>query len=249
MIRLPDIALPEATRDYLSHCQSALSAKGDQAAQVAAVEAIWKARQKTKSFEPVKVTLRQMCGGPTERCHYCEDAPVWGIDHFRPKTLYPEWAFVWENFVNACQNCNAPKSNYFPLQEAQPLLIDPRSEDPIQFLALDIFDSFFFSPRANLESRERQRAETTIRVLTLNDRPYLVRSRRGAYHSYRARLREYIALRDAKESTNHLVDDWYEVGHITVWREMQNWYRIERLHSRLPDLAQFFAAAPEALTW
>jgi uncharacterized protein (TIGR02646 family) len=251
LIRLPDVALPEATQRYLEKAQATLEAKGDRAAQSAAVEALWKAKQKTKSFAPVKAALKEMCSDPTERCHYCEDAPVSGIDHFRPKTLYPEWAFLWENFVYACQNCNGAKSNVFPLEDDQPLLIDPRSEDPMQFLSLDILNTFWFSPHHSLKQNDfgRRRAEETIKILTLNSRGAQVRGRRGAFNSYRARLREYTALRDIGEPTKHLVNDWYEVGHITVWREMQRWYSIERLRNRHPELATLFATAPEALTW
>ena len=116
------------------------------------------------------------------------------------------------------------------------MLINPRAEDPFDFLILDLSDTFHFRPRVRLNPCERLRAEKTIEILTLNTRDYLVEGRRGAYDNYTAHLRDYISAQDKKLS----LDTLRRVGHITVWREMQRQWSI---HDTLRPL---FTDAPEA---
>lgn len=75
--------------------------------------------------------LHSMASG-IERCMYCEDSGGTDIEHFRPKSTYPDWAFRWENYLLACSHCNSnAKRNRFPLLEnGQPALIDPTTIDP-----------------------------------------------------------------------------------------------------------------------
>jgi uncharacterized protein (TIGR02646 family) len=76
--------------------------------------------------------------GVRERCFYCEDSRGNDIDHFWPKSVYPNKCFRWDNFLLACSSCNGCKGNQFPLDGAGlPLLIDPTVEDPWDFLFLE----------------------------------------------------------------------------------------------------------------
>jgi len=58
-------------------------------------------------------------------CGYC-DSPdfVWGgksgfqIDHFAPKSKFPELANDYKNLVYSCPICNRGKSNYWPSKES-----------------------------------------------------------------------------------------------------------------------------------
>jgi hypothetical protein len=114
-------------------------------------------------------------------------------------------------------------------------------------MMLDIVgDTFLFVPTGNVGSVNFVRATYTISVLRLNQRDYLPVARREAYHSYRARLREYAADLDAGVAAAILtrrVDALRRMQHPTVWHEMR------RQHGLIPELAALFRRAPEALMW
>ena len=199
---------------------------------------------------------------------YCEDSCADEVEHIKPKDLYPESTFLWDNYVYACGPCNGPKNNHFavfstatgmltdvtrehsgPVVEPEPgssVLINPRWEDPLKFMELDLLDTFLFLPTKPKGSKDRERAEYTIEVLKLNDRDVLLKARKEAYESYEARLSRYITLRDRGEPTTNLknrIRALKRMHHPTVWKEMK------RQHSLIPDLHQLFNDAPEALVW
>ncbi len=92
-----------------------------------------------KAFDEIRKTLAEMASG-NERCMYCEDSVGTDIEHFRPKALYPLYAYRWSNYLIACGRC---KSNYkrdeLPLDENNvPLLAEPTSEDPRDHLGLSL---------------------------------------------------------------------------------------------------------------
>jgi uncharacterized protein (TIGR02646 family) len=93
--------------------------------------------QDNKAFREIREVLLQMASG-VERCMYCEDSAASAIDHFWPRSDYPERAFDWLNYLLACSICNSNfKRDRFPLDEhGQPLLFDPTAEDPLGHLEL-----------------------------------------------------------------------------------------------------------------
>ena len=215
----------------------------------------------------VRASLTKTCFG-SRRCGYCEDSVADEVEHIKPKDLYPELAFVWKNYLYACGPCNGPKNNQFavlshrsgtlvevsrrhgqpivPPERGDPVLIDPRTENPLDYLQLDLLGTFLFLPAGTVGSREFCRASYTIRVLRLNDRDYLLAARREAFLSYRARLVEYVAKKESGISgtkLNRLVTALRSMGHPTVWHE------IKRQHSLIPELNALFDKAPEAVHW
>jgi uncharacterized protein (TIGR02646 family) len=100
------------------------------------MQRLWDARSH-QVFDEIRSTLKAMASG-LERCMYCEDSAGTDIEHFWPKSLYPERAFSWENHLLACSGCNSNyKRDQFPLDEAgRPLLIEPTTEDPREHLDL-----------------------------------------------------------------------------------------------------------------
>jgi hypothetical protein len=83
-------------------------------------------------FERIRAVLCEMCFGP-RRCVYCEDSASTQIEHVRPKSLYPEATFSWENLLPACSGCNGPKNNRFAIfvpEEPEPLQVARRRGDP-----------------------------------------------------------------------------------------------------------------------
>jgi len=218
------------------------------------------------TFDTVKAVLIKMCTGP-RRCAYCEDSVADEIEHIHPKDLYPEAVFCWENYVYACGPCNGPKNNKFSVLNGHPLLcvkvsrsrrapvipplsgdpalINPRIEDPLYFLFLDLSNTFLFSIGHGLSSRDELRASYTCETLKLN-RDYLAHARKSAFLSYRARLVEYIQHKTQGASPADLGQFAHELTrmhHRTVWKEMQ------RQRQHYPGLAELFAKAPEATTW
>ncbi len=264
MIRLPAVALPSDTQATLERLQDAVNAHPTYSQQVEAGQKEYTKARQRKEFDPVMGALTEMCSG-ARRCHYCEDSAATDVEHIHPKEYYPHLVFAWENYLYACPRCNRPKSTRFdiyshvegsrisvpahvkekvaPPPNGDALLINPRTEAPMTFLLLDIRDTFLLYPTAKKETREWERARYTIEVLKLNENDVLPEARKEAYHSYIARLKEYIQDQKHGNTTAHLVNALKRMQHPTVWHEMK------RQQSRIPSLRELFSDAPAALGW
>lgn len=269
MIRLPDETLPGTTLKQLKKYQSEIDVLADYAERVTKAKDCFPLRNRASdpAFRVVRQTLTRMCSG-SSRCCYCEDSLADEVEHIKPKDLYPELTFAWRNYLYACGPCNGPKNNQFALfseatgefvdvtrrrgaQIEPPLpgdlvLIDPRTEDPMRYLELDLRDTFWFLPTRGLSARDRKRAEYTIEVLGLNERDALMEARRTAYGSYRARLVEYRTRRSTgapNSQLRELICGLKRMDHPTVWKEMQ------RQHAKIAELSELFSNVPEALGW
>ena len=265
MVHLPDPGLdPDATTD-LNEYQRQVDTAGDYGARVASAKRWFSQRNRTsnRTFRKVRESLTSMCSG-AQRCVYCEDSVGDEVEHIQPKDLYPCLVFVWTNYVYACGRCNGGKSNKFavisgtrlvdvtrprdgpvvPPAPGAPAFLNPRVEDPLDFLDMDLEGTFWMLARDDLPDIDRERAEFTIETLKLN-RDVLLQARATAFGSYRARLHEYVNERDAAtaDELDRLVDGIKAMPHVTVWAEMK------RQHSSLQDLDELFTMAPEALRW
>jgi uncharacterized protein (TIGR02646 family) len=269
VIRLPDQALPATAQAKLNAFQKQIDALADYAARVDRAKTSWKSRNRKgdPTFDAVKTALTAMCCG-ARRCIYCEDSAADEVEHLRPKDLYPEAVFVWSNYLYACGPCNGPKNNRFavfmhgsgiltevaraqgaPILPPVPgdlVLLDPRAEDPCDYMALDLRDTFWFVPRAAKGTIEYQRAEYTIDVLGLNKKEFLPKAREQAYKDYKAHLSQYrLRLRQGapRRHLRRLEEEIRGRQHPTVWSEMK------RQHALIPELATLFRAVPQALGW
>ena len=90
------------------------------------------------------------------------------IEHFRPKAIYPEKTFDWNNLGLGCQVCNTSKNDSF--DESLPY-INPYFEDPDDF--------FFFLGTMIMQKPGCARAENMKNQLKLN-RPELMQQRQEA---------------------------------------------------------------------
>jgi uncharacterized protein (TIGR02646 family) len=265
MIQIPPKSLPSSTSKSLQKYQAVIDSESDfgRRVQLAARKFSQYNRAKNTAFAKVKDTLDSMCSG-ARRCMYCEDSVADEVEHHHPKTLYPEYTFVWSNYLYACGPCNGPKNSRFavyrngafveitykpgtPPLAGKAVLLHPRTENPLDYLMLDIAgDTFFFVPTAPAPSREFVTADYTIRLLRLNDRDYLPVARREAYASYKARVEAYGRERDRGASATTLA------SRVRAVRRMQHptvWFEMARQRSLIPELTQLFADVPEALTW
>ena len=186
--------------------------------------------------------------------------------HFKPKDLYPEVAFVWRNYLYACGGCNGGKSYRFsviapwtgelmnitrprgarvtPPSGGAAALIDPRRENPLDFIILDLRGTFEFTPVADAGTLEYRRADYTIGVLRLNERDYLTNARKEAMVTSAALLARYVELRQGgapSREVARLMKCIQRNPHPTVWEEMK------RQHTRHVSLSTLFSAAPDAL--
>lgn len=268
MIPYPFTALSAVTQQELQTFQADVDSIADYALKVDKGKTEFGKRNKrdNPTFQVIRDILNQMCAGSC-RCMYCEDSCADEVEHISPKDLYPESVFVWDNYTYACGPCNGGKLNKFavfsaasgaiinvtrkrnvpviPPEAGDPVLINPRFENPMDFLDLDLTGTFLFRSPHPEATREYQRGEYTKEILKLN-RPVLTKARKNAYLNYRARVREYIGLRDDGASAavlEELIAGVRQMDHPTVWREMQ------RQHALIPELTEIFNDAPEALTW
>lgn len=267
MLLVHTVPLPPDTATALVTLQADIDMLHTYAERVAAAKRDFPAKNKKGNaiFDAVKDVLTAMCAG-RRRCMYCEDSAADEVEHVCPKDLYPEVVFAWMNYLYACGPCNSPKGNKFEVfstktgiivnvtrppkapvtepEQGDPVLIDPRRDDPFTFMRLDIRDTFHFRPMHARGTKEFDRAEYTIRTLHLNDRAHLPSARQDAYVQYRSLLHTYIVQREAADaSRSRTVKVLHRTHHPTVWAEMK------RQHEKIADLRALFKAAPEALTW
>lgn len=266
MLILRDPGLDANTARGLTRYQAKVDSEHTYAERVKKGKTLFKSynRKNNRVFRVVRERLATMCAG-ARRCGYCEDSVGDEVEHIRPKDLYPEAVFVWENYLLACGPCNGAKNNRFSVirggrlisvtrgrtdpvrrpQSGSPAPINPRCEDPLEFLDLEIVDTFRFLPREDLSTVDEVRACYTIEVLELN-RDVLIAARHEAYGAYRARLHEYRRRRDegaGDAELENMRDAINTSAHPTVWREMQ------RQQSLIEDLQRLFEEVPEALAW
>jgi hypothetical protein len=269
MIQLPARHLtPEATAK-LTEYQNVIDTEADYSHRVSLAKKHFRLqnRKTNATFLEVRATLSQMCAG-ANRCMYCEDSAADEVEHYFPKDLYPEHVFVWGNYLYACGPCNGKKRSKFavfdphdnpidvsrkrnapiaPPTLGHPVLLAPRNENALAFMILDIAgDTFLFVPTPTNDARQRRRARYTINLLGLNSRDYLPKARREAYAHYLAIFKEYVTELDNGApgvTLTRLTNTLQTMHHPTVWQEMQ------RQRASIPDLAELFQRAPEALGW
>ena len=268
MICLSQSDLPDHAQALLEKYQQEIDGLPDYRSRVSAAKVNF-SRHNTARREPfktVRATLTSLCCG-AQRCMYCEDSCADEVEHFKPKDLYPEVCFVWENYLYSCGRCNGPKNNKFavfasgnplPIEVARgrnapivppfpgnTVLINPRVENPLDFLEIDLATGVI-SARGRKNSRNFRRAEYTIHLLRLNDRPELLQARQSAYRSYLARLEQYVQRKSAGVSSaalDRLSHAIQRMEHRSVWNEMQ------RQAQRMGELRAIFDLAPEAQLW
>lgn len=275
MIKLRDQALSTQALAQLAKHQATIDSELDYAAQVVKAQNIWKPQN--NAFVEVKDTLITMCPG-TRRCCYCEDAMGTDIEHFKPKVLYPELTFEWTNYLLACSACNStakgdrfaifdatgteydvtrhPKAPKIKPMDGDPLLINPRFEDPLEFLRIAIHSNFHFQPRPHLSASDQRRAEYTVDLLKLNIRVELVDWRRQAYKVFVGWVDTYrrYKINDPSRLTEHK-EELKKCNHLAVWEEMKRiykernsrWPRLTARYNVLLEINDLFTELPEVL--
>jgi 5-methylcytosine-specific restriction endonuclease McrA len=283
MIHINELALSAATQSHLQTKQQAIDGEADYPARRRRAQRDWKGRDNDNvPFREIKKNLTDMCHGPG-RCGYCEDSEANQIEHIQPKSLYPEATFSWTNYLYVCSGCNQPKLDHYavfraanrqrvdhvhprksnanphpipvPPPDGDPLFINPRVDNPMELLFLDLKTMMFDPCDTDPASEAHQRAIYTRDLLKLNKRDSVVEARRGAYRNYLAHLRHYaqdIASANYDQAhLNAIERDIKGRAHPTVWKEMQRQHNLPvgSDQKAYPLLFQLFSAVPDALTW
>lgn len=105
------------------------------------------------------------------KCCYCEtklmeESKYLEVEHFYPKSIYPDDVVKWENLLPSCKRCNISKGN---LDTKNIPIINPRVDNPKEFLYFK--DYRLYSKSKNLKGKN------TIENINLNDRQRLVNKR------------------------------------------------------------------------
>jgi uncharacterized protein (TIGR02646 family) len=97
------------------------------------------------------------------KCAFCECIPSEGgnieIEHFKPKSEYPELTFEWDNFLPSCRKCNGSKGTHDTGLEP---IINPYDIDPKSLFHFDDIEI----KASNTDMKAM--AEKTIEVCNLN---------------------------------------------------------------------------------
>jgi len=228
-------------------------------------------------------------------CNYCENNEATDIEHIFPKRLFPDKAFCWDNYLLACSKCNShhkkdkfaifypalsdtllnitPKRNVYTLPPTNDsVFINPRTENPLQFMELDL-KTYQFIPRLSpdfISLRDESRADYTITTLGLNTREQLIKARQIAVDAYLRNLKKYVQVKKAitidelvaiihepecvdetqdfaVEQTrllNAIREAIQQASHPAVWKEL-----VRQRGTLQPQTKRLFEDAPEALLW
>lgn len=262
MLKMQQAVLEQSVITHLATKQSVINSEQTYADQVAKGKSLW-ATKSVAQFRKIRAKLEKMCVGK-RRCNYCEDSVADEVEHIKPKDIYPSMVFDWDNYLFACGNCNGPKNNSFaifdandevievsrkpkdpviPPQTGQDVFINPRFEDPLAFLVLDLL-TMNFIPKPGISDIEKKRAKYTIDILKLNARDFLIEARKESYITYTDSLKVYVSDKNNGATQQDLLKKKNELEsrqHPTVWAEMK------RQRRRYQELDALFTQAQELL--
>lgn len=210
--------LGSTLENYLDRMQASIDSGAD-------IAATWKAQRRTASMRRVVQVLAGITG-PRERCMYCEDSRGMDIEHFRPRSLYPDHVFRWLNFLWICAACNRCKGNRFPCDSlGNALLIDPTQDQPWDFLFFDP-DTGEITARWDVTTgEENPRGRAILEILTSLRHQAITEGRRRTSLRLRRAVRSFLAQwgqeigevsPEAVHDLLECVDDGIDYG-IAVW--------------------------------
>lgn len=100
-------------------------------------------------------------------CGYCEEACKGEVDHFRPKSKFPELVYKWNNWVLACHVCNQKKSDHWPTVGYVDPCATSKAACAESYFAFDTKTGEIL-PKSKLASARRRKAHGMIEDLGLN---------------------------------------------------------------------------------
>jgi 5-methylcytosine-specific restriction endonuclease McrA len=121
--------------------------------------AVWKQKYITEALSKMS----------NDKCCYCEckiteESKYLEVEHFHPKSLYPDEVVAWENLLPSCKRCNGKKGDHDTKEEP---IIHPIRNNPKLHLTWKNYRLYLKTKLGNV----------TIDVISLNDRKRLVNKR------------------------------------------------------------------------
>lgn len=194
---IPRDSLPRHVERHLARRQATVDERlpmpGDR------IDAAWRASRQSGYLRSAEEALKRMAG-PRQRCMYCVDSQASDIEHFRPKSRYPELMFAWRNLLLVCTPCGRYKGHQFPmLRHRRPALLDPTQDDPWLHLSFDP-RLLTITARILVPGGPSQRGEATVALLRLD-------RREGLQEGYRRTYRRLLRLADDALAPDSASDD------------------------------------------
>lgn len=170
-------------------------------------KSFWNGRTKSGGwFDSVRAALREMAG-PRTRCMYCGDSRASDVEHYWPKTPFPQRMFVWANLLLCCTDCGRQKSDVFPLDSGgTPLLIDPTDCDPWLHLDFDPVTGNLV-PRFLPNGEADPRGKATLEVLKLDRKESLSLLLRRTHKKLESTLAAFVSAVPAEAPAALLEED------------------------------------------
>lgn len=109
-------------------------------------------------------------------CAYCEEICRGEVDHFRPKSRYPELVYTWLNWLFACHDCNHAKLHQWPPGGYVDPCARTQAARPERFFTFDT-ETGEILPKSDLSPGRRRKAMRTIDDLRLNEWHHLKKRR------------------------------------------------------------------------
>lgn len=293
MLKLTNSNLSDQTQQHLQKKQGKINIHTNFTAKTKRAKLLWDSKRGDAqkypnnvgnvAFTEIKNTLLTMCIG-VEVCNYCEQNEATDIEHIEPKSFFPEKTFDWQNYLLACRTCNtdykSDKMYVFdntntnnpillirdtPPSSTQIAFINPRAENPMDFMKLNLSDFQFYAIHPP-NTQAHQKAEKTLEILQLNNRRTLIHNRKHAFDYYKRLLREYVAVKNAtthqqleqaldghppidnnapfepqqQQILTALKQNFKKSEHATVWYEI-----IRQQHTLSNQIQQHLQQAPE----
>lgn len=137
------------------------------------------------------------------KCVYCESAlevtDYFEVEHYVAKSVAPDLAFEWTNFLPACRRCNNAKGE----QDHRDALLKPDDEDPEPYFWIHP-DTGKLEPHPKLDETQAHRARETIRLCDLQ-RKQLCEKR---YETLKRAGRWLLQVSDAGRPDDALREEW-----------------------------------------
>jgi uncharacterized protein (TIGR02646 family) len=131
-------------------------------------EFFWPEINKTPLNQHLLPALKQMTD---EHCAYCDGYPLDTIctptiDHFQPKSKFPELAFTWDNLFLCCQFCQGSegKADSWNADALKPDQADYQFEKYFYYE----YETGRLHPNSSATPDDQHRAEATIKLMGLN---------------------------------------------------------------------------------
>lgn len=153
-------------------------------------------KEKNKLISPYKhiEVKTPLFKSSLSKCAFCECLPTEGgnieVEHFKPKSIYPEKTFDWENLLPSCRKCNNNKLDHDTGLEP---LINPYINDP------EVLYTYNDIEMIAIKGPLYKEANKTIEICGLN-----------TFRMYKPRADILISLRGYINSLKSAIDDYHE---------------------------------------